>query len=332
MKQLYRRAVFGLKAFRRVSQLTRSGRRPDWIYTFHNYDLITGALFRIAGYKWVVDVLDPPNLVLEDVPGALRQRRVVKVALLYLFVLLAKLAIRRAHLVIVSAPDPNTGFAALLRTEYRVPPEKLVAVPNGVDPELILSSPPLEPGPGEALRALYVGTVGTQRGTFFLLDVIAEVRRHVPINLMIVGPAEGDAGIRLQAQISEMHLDEDVQWLGPLPHSEVIERIDRCHLGLYPFPNSGVLDGVIPIKVGEYMARGKPVVASDLTGVRALVADGCTGFLVQPLLLEAWVRALVALAQDERMRLRMGMEGAARAKNLAWPLINESVVSALAAF
>jgi len=329
LRQFYRRAAFAVKVCTNVRRLTRNGRRPDWIYTFHNYDLVIGMMLRVAGYRWAVDVLDPPDLLLEDVPAAYRQRRLLKVALLRLFVLLARKAIRQADLVIVSAPDQDSGFAALLKDEYRVSAERLVALPNGVDPELILQKPIAEPHCGKPLRTLYVGTVGKQRGTFFLLDVINEVRHRAPVSLTIVGPAEGEAGTALASRISELHLGETVHWVGQLSHSEVIEQVDLCDVGLYPFPNAGVLDGVIPIKVGEYMARGKPVVASDLTGVRALVTDGTTGFLVPPLALDAWTAVLLLLSQDADLRARMGAAGLLKAADFAWPSINAAVVAAL---
>jgi glycosyltransferase involved in cell wall biosynthesis len=62
----------------------------------------------------------------------------------------------------------------------------------------------------------------------------------------------------------------------------------------------------------EYMALGKPVIATDCAGNREIIEDGVSGFLIRP----ADVRGLAAkinhLLQDEGKRSRMGQAGALR--------------------
>jgi len=62
----------------------------------------------------------------------------------------------------------------------------------------------------------------------------------------------------------------------------------------------------------EYMAVGLPVVATDVGGNREAVLDGETGFLVRERTPEAFARPLIALLEDDDLRLRMGASGMAR--------------------
>ena len=71
----------------------------------------------------------------------------------------------------------------------------------------------------------------------------------------------------------------------------------------------------------EAMASGKPVVASDIPGYRAVVADDADGILVPPGDPEALARALVALLRDPARRLALGARGRAKAETFGWPAV-----------
>jgi len=59
---------------------------------------------------------------------------------------------------------------------------------------------------------------------------------------------------------------------------------------------------ISPIKIFEYMASRKPVVASDLPVLREVLSDGVNALLVQPDDPEAWVGAIQRLGKDDRLR------------------------------
>mgnify|MGYP001584449726 CR=1 FL=1 len=64
----------------------------------------------------------------------------------------------------------------------------------------------------------------------------------------------------------------------------------------------------------EYMAAGKPVVATRVGSVPEQVEDGRTGFLVEPDDAPAMASRLTELLKDEGLRRRMGEQGLARAR------------------
>ena len=64
----------------------------------------------------------------------------------------------------------------------------------------------------------------------------------------------------------------------------------------------------------DAMACGKPVVATRVGGIPEVVADGETGFLVEPRDHGGMARALTSLLKDDALRRRMGEAGRARAQ------------------
>ncbi|MFT8246114.1 glycosyltransferase family 4 protein [Roseomonas sp. BN140053] len=69
----------------------------------------------------------------------------------------------------------------------------------------------------------------------------------------------------------------------------------------------------LPMSVIEAMLTGLPVVATDISGPREMVAEGETGFLVPPRSVAPLATALARLAEDPALRARMGAAGQARA-------------------
>jgi glycosyltransferase involved in cell wall biosynthesis len=67
-----------------------------------------------------------------------------------------------------------------------------------------------------------------------------------------------------------------------------------------------------PLALLEYMAAGRPVVATRVGGVPDVVEDGVTGLLVEPRDVAGLARALEALLTDEERRQELGAAGRAR--------------------
>ena len=107
--------------------------------------------------------------------------------------------------------------------------------------------------------------------------------------------------------------EEALLLAGAVPHSEVPLWLERADVGVAPYPE---LEDFYfsPLKVVEYMAAGLPVVASSVGQLRELIQDGKTGLLVSPGDAESLALALLRLAEDRRLRLRMGRRARERAE------------------
>lgn len=102
---------------------------------------------------------------------------------------------------------------------------------------------------------------------------------------------------------------------GSLPHVEAGRLMQRCDVLLAPYQRAVyVADGrtdtagwMSPLKVFEYMAAGRAIVASDLPALREVLADGETALLRDPEDAAAWIAALEHLRIDTRLRMALGM-------------------------
>jgi glycosyltransferase involved in cell wall biosynthesis len=99
---------------------------------------------------------------------------------------------------------------------------------------------------------------------------------------------------------------EFVRWR---PETE-IEDLARVDVGLMPLPDGPIERGKCAYKLIQYMALGRPGVASPVGANRDVVTDGVDGFLPDDD--AAWERAVVALVEDPALRRTVGERARAR--------------------
>ena len=214
-----------------------------------------------------------------------------------------------------------TRVTALSRThkEYLVeregiPAGKIEIVPNGVELERFgapAGAGSLRRELGIDARAPVAGIVAMLRpeknhGMF--LKAAAEVRRSVPDAVFLV-VGDGPERASLEALASELGVREAVRFLGVRSDvPDLLALVDVAVLSSHPVVET------LSNAVLEYMAAGKPVVATRVGSVPEQVADGQTGFLVEPGDARAMAGRLVELLKDEALRRRMGAAGLDRVK------------------
>jgi glycosyltransferase involved in cell wall biosynthesis len=85
------------------------------------------------------------------------------------------------------------------------------------------------------------------------------------VKLLIVG--DGDAFEELQRMRTDLHLEGCVTLAGKLPYDKIPEFIAASDMCLLPAYNNEIMRDIVPIKMYEYMAMGKPVIATRLPGI-----------------------------------------------------------------
>ncbi len=163
------------------------------------------------------------------------------------------------------------------RSRYRV-------IRNGIDVGRF-DSPPAPRGP------LVVGAVGrftSEKGHDVLIDAFRRVRGRIPqARLVLVG--YGDLEAELRRKVEEFSLSGAVSFPGGRDSAEMLASF---HVFVQPslYESQG-------LAILEAMAAGRPVVATDVGGVRDVVRDGETGLLVPAEDPEAMAGAIVRLAE-----------------------------------
>ncbi|MGB0614128.1 MAG: glycosyltransferase family 4 protein, partial [Miltoncostaeaceae bacterium] len=151
-------------------------------------------------------------------------------------------------------------------------------------------------GEPEGGIVLYVGGLGPLRGLPLMLEAFPKV--GVPgARLLLAGP--GDPG----------ELPPGVEYLGVVDHSEVPHLLARASVAWIPLRRHGNYDRAVPTKLVEAMAMGRPVVASDLPRMAAIVRSTGCGIVVPADDPAAHAEAIRSLLDDPDRARRMGEAG-----------------------
>ena len=160
------------------------------------------------------------------------------------------------------------------------------------------------------LRLLTVGRLDPEKNPLLLADVIARLRDREPRWRLTVA---GDGPVRpeLERRIAELRLQDAVELLGYVPNGPGLwERYRQSHAFLHVSLTEG-----LPQVLFEAQAAGLPIVATDVGGVRAALADGAAGALIRPRDAEGAAAALERLRTDEALRRRLIEAGLANASH-----------------
>jgi len=165
---------------------------------------------------------------------------------------------------IVSGVDAVVVSQRLLREEIDpLRPRRVVEIGNGVDFALFDAAfhAPRIPGAMAALPGPRIGYAGAL-AEWIDFDVLAAVAAAFPhAVLVLVGPA---VGARAQAE-ALVAAHANARWMGAVPHDELPHWVAAMDVCLIPFRSTPLTRGVNPNKLWEYLALGKPVVATDFT-------------------------------------------------------------------
>jgi glycosyltransferase involved in cell wall biosynthesis len=206
----------------------------------------------------------------------------------------AKAAARRLvdlFLPVSRAVALGSGLARA-RRPYEIVPNFL---PDDISPHIARGS--LSALPESFI--LFVGDLSEDKGVRILLEAHAAMPTRLP--LVLIGRHHERELVRASAH--------GVIALGPRPREQVLEAFARCTIAVVPSITPEAF-GLVAI---EAMALGRPVVGSNVGGLRDVVVHAETGFLVPPGQPESVRDALEALAGDPALRERMGAAGRRRA-------------------
>jgi glycosyltransferase involved in cell wall biosynthesis len=104
-------------------------------------------------------------------------------------------------------------------------------------------------------------------------ESLAKVEEKYPnLKLFIVG--DGDAYEDLRILREKLHFEDRIILAGKQPFEKIPSFIAMADICLLPAHNNKIMHDIVPIKMYEYMAMGKPVVATKLYGVMKEFGEG----------------------------------------------------------
>jgi glycosyltransferase involved in cell wall biosynthesis len=187
---------------------------------------------------------------------------------------------------------------------------------------------PPEPALKQGRRHLisYSGVMAPQDGVDHALRALAQLREERD-DWRAVLAGDGEAMEELRHLASELNLNSQVEFSGWLDQEELRRLLCSSDVCLVPDPKTALSDVSTLMKIAEYMAMSRSIVAYDLTESRVTAGD--SALYVRPNDPREFARGISALLDDPARRDRMGKVGRARVEQgLAWEHSEQALLAA----
>lgn len=152
---------------------------------------------------------------------------------------------------------------------------------------------------------LFVGRLMEHKG----LEYLIRSAKNVDAKYLIVG--SGEMGHKLAEDVKQLGLSDKVFFSGKVSNAELPKYYAASDVFVLPSVARLEAFGLV---IAEAMASGKPVVVSDIPGVREVITDGVEGLLVPPMDEKALSEKINILLSNPEMRKKMGESGRKKAE------------------
>lgn len=194
--------------------------------------------------------------------------------------------LRSADALLVSSKDyaQHSSFAPFA--------DRVIELPFGVDEKLFF------PAQHEGANVLFVGGMDTAHA-FKGVDVLLRAFTKLPADTSLSLVGDGDLRPSYEKLSRELGIVDRLKFLGRVSVDELPGVYRSADVLAFPSTSGAEAFGLVAL---EAQASGVPVVASDLPGVRTVVANGETGFLVPPSDADALAERLKYLLEHSDVR------------------------------
>lgn len=272
---------------------------PELIY--ERYAYFSFAMAFLAHKYHIPFVLEANTTCLDYDVRAIRLRWLARKIERYVF--------HQATLLVVV----STYLKEKIRQEYGIPEQRIIVTPNAINPkefaleEQSQATPQLTRVQHFAQGKIIIGFVGMfvpWHGLDFLLEVFIDLLHHSsrnsPIGLLLVG--DGPIRPMIEEKIKAAALIDNVCITGIVPHGHVKYFLDRFDIAIMPDSNPFGS----PMKIFEYMAMGKPVVAPAYGPILEIITHRETGFLFKPKDKDDCLGAIQRLIENPDLKNQLG--------------------------
>lgn len=196
--------------------------------------------------------------------------------------------------------------------KWEVEAAKIVVLPNAADTEVFgrqndVQSIRYRLGLQDEPVVMFVGGFYLWHDLALLVESFAQVLGKVP-NARLVLVGDGRTRPAIEQKIEECDLQHAVVMAGAVEHRHVPEMLDIAAVAVAPNISFFNGHGGSPLKIFEYMAAGKAIVATRTGQVAEVIQDGHSGVLVEAGDRDGLAEALVNLLNDPSARDQLGRQ------------------------
>ncbi len=224
----------------------------------------------------------------------------------------------------------STDTIRNLAIRYGAKPESIYDAPVGADIELF--NPKVD---GSKIKQqyqlsfpviIYHGQLDLGTYPDILLRAIPMVISQFPdIKVLIVGG--GDKLPLLKQLAEELKITNNIIFTDYVNQTEIPEYIAAADIAVACFADNEITQGKSPLKIAEYLAMGKPIIASRVGDIPKMV--GNAGILVEPNDSEELATSIISLLNNSEKRIGLGQQARIRAEQIYnWPQISKTFIAA----
>jgi glycosyltransferase involved in cell wall biosynthesis len=277
------------------------------VYHFHDPELIgLGKKLKKHGKKVIYDIHeDYPSVILMKnwIPAWIRPL-VSKTFALY-----QSAAIKKFDAIVITVKEYLTSIS-----KYT----ELAIVPNYPELELLqgLSVGTVDSDSGP-VRFIYVGSLDDDRAIIESIEAFTILKdKGVDLTLELVGPVYSS---RIQESIDEtLEKYAEFSFSPRMPYLEAMKKVAESHVGLLIVHKGKSKEESSPLKLFEYMALGKPQIASDFKAWREILDRGPCALYVDPENIDEIAEKMEKFCSNRIMIEEMGSRAKAVSQSFQW--------------
>ena len=271
----------------------------------HIYDLVGVPIAQMARCPLVV-LLDAPHGEEWDMIGKSYNRRLNHFAMERLT--------RQATLITTISQFSREYFLGL-----GVPPEKVLVQPNGVSHAQLqrglIASREFSPFRSQDTAVVgFVGNFTPWHRVDLLLDAIKRLQLRGSVHFKAVIVGNGSTLRECRSLAERLELNPYVNWVGEVPHAEAFRRIEEFDVAILP----NTLCTGSPLKLLEYAALARPIMAPDLPNIRDIFEHGKDIWLFEPGNPTALADGLETLRLQPEFARELGRNALEKMRNHTW--------------
>lgn len=199
-----------------------------------------------------------------------------------------------------------------VRKYYQVDTPTLVA-PDGVDEELAAQAPQYPPNAVPVL--LYLGSLHPWKG----VEILIRTMQYVTGAILKIAGGIATRTAELRSLAEQLNVDGRVEFMGPIDPIRRFEVIAAADICLLPSSDSSIGSRFTsPLKLFEYLAMSKPIVASDLPALREILQHNETALLTAVGDERKFAESINLLLADPGLRARLGANAKEISRRYSW--------------
>ena len=232
--------------------------------------------------------------------------------------------VKDADRIIASSRHEQEAMVRL----YKANPANIAVVPCGVDLELFHPRGRSWAKGQLGLRGkkvvLFVGRIEPLKAVDILLRAVALLEEGEQVHVIVVGgnPVQNREVKRVKALAAELGMSDRVSFEGTIKQQEL--PVYYSAADVFVLPSYYESFGLVAL---EAMACGTPVIAARVGGLKDVVKDGVTGYLIPWHCPEPYAERLEVLLSNEGLRSSMGKAAYQVAQGQSWGLVADQVLA-----